>query len=67
MEPWKPVMLRDEEGMPHDFCTTYGTYNPLIVNQGSMLILSVANSNKVAEKVKVWVDDIIRNHKRAIS
>lgn len=31
-----------------------------------MLIVSVDNSNKVAEKVKVWVDDIIRNHKRAI-
>ena len=22
-DSWKPVMLRDEEGMPHDFCTTY--------------------------------------------
>lgn len=21
-EPWKPVMRFDEEGMPHDFCTS---------------------------------------------
>ena len=21
-EPWKPVMRFDQEGMPHDFCTT---------------------------------------------
>ena len=22
-EPWKPVMQVDNEGMPHDFCTTF--------------------------------------------
>ena len=27
----------------------------------------VENSNKVAEKVKDWVDGIIQNHKREIS
>ena len=49
MEHWKPAMYKDEEGIPHDFCTT------------------LKNSDKIAGKVKLWVDRIIESHKKEIS
>ena len=46
---WEPVMLIDDKGIPHDFCT------------------SIRNSNIVAEKVKSWVDGIIKSHNDTMS
>ncbi len=63
-------MIKDEEGMPHDFCTTYRTLAlPLSCSSGMSDLLTwyVDNSYKVAEKVKDWVDEIIRAHKKVIS
>ena len=63
-------MIKDEEGMPHDFCTTYRTFELSVSGSSDMsdlLTWYVANSYKVAEKVKDWVDEIIRAHKKVIS
>ena len=63
-------MIKDEEGMPHDFCTTCRTFEISVCGSSDMsdlLTWYVANSYKVAEKVKDWVDEIIRAHKKVIS
>ena len=63
-------MIKDEEGMPHDFCTTLSTFElPHSISSGTSDLLTryVGNSHKVAEKVKDWVDEIIRAHKKVIS
>lgn len=63
-------MIKDEDGMPHDFCTTYSTFELLLSGSSEMsdlLTWYVENSYKVAEKVKDWVDEIIRAHKKVIS
>lgn len=63
-------MIKDEDGMPHDFCTTYSTFELLLNGSSDMsdlLTWYVENSDKVAEKVKDWVDEIIRAHKKVIS
>ena len=63
-------MIKDEEGMPHDFCTTQSTFRLPLSGSSSMsdlLTWYVENSHKVAEKVKDWVDEIIRAHKKVIS
>ena len=63
-------MIKDEEGMPHDFCTTYRTFELPLSGSSRMsdlLTWYVDNSYKVAEKVKDWVDEIIRAHKKVIS
>ena len=36
-------------------------------SKNDILMVVVGNSNKVAEKVKDWVDGIIQNHEREIS
>ena len=36
-------------------------------SKNDILMVVVGNSNKVAEKVKDWVDGIIQNHNREIS
>ena len=63
-------MIKDEEGIPHDFCTTIGTFQPPLSGPSDMsdlLTWCVENSDKVAKKVKDWVDEIIRAHKKVIS
>ena len=61
-------MESDEEGIPHDFCTTKSrtSFSDANIQQTLTNLQIAGNSYTVAGKVSLWVPGIIRRHNEAV-